>query len=141
MILIDLDAVDEEELTMAAADAGAEDVVAEGSSYEVTTAAEDLHAVREALEAAGIGIASAEATMVPKTTVEIEDEGTARKVLSSSTRSRRTMTSRTCTRTSISRSACSRRPSPEAGRAAPNGVAGKLVRREGTSESAPNLIP
>ncbi len=37
--------------------------------------------MREALEAAGITIASAESTMVPKTTVEVDDETTARKVL------------------------------------------------------------
>jgi len=81
VILVDAEGVDEEELTMAAADAGAEDVVEEGSSYEVTTAAEDLHAVREALQGAGFAIASAESTMLPKTTVEIDDEATARKVL------------------------------------------------------------
>jgi YebC/PmpR family DNA-binding regulatory protein len=81
VILVDADSVDEEELTMAAADAGAEDVVQEGSSYEVTCAPEDLHAVREALEAAGISVAAAESTMVPKTTVAVEDEATAKKVL------------------------------------------------------------
>ncbi len=81
VILVDADSVDEEELTMAAADAGAEDVVQEGSSFEVTTAPEDLHRVREALVASGIAIASAEATMLPKTTVEVEDESTAKKVL------------------------------------------------------------
>ena len=47
----------------------------------MTTAPEDLHRVREALEAAGIAIASAESTMLPKTTVEVEDESTAKKVL------------------------------------------------------------
>jgi YebC/PmpR family DNA-binding regulatory protein len=81
VILVDADSVDEEKLTMAAADAGAEDVVQEGSSFEVTTAPEDLHRVREALEAAGIAIASAESTMLPKTTIEVEDESTAKKVL------------------------------------------------------------
>ena len=81
VILVDTDSVDEEELTMAAADAGAEDVVLEGSSFEVTTAPEDLHRVREALEAVGIAIASAESTMLPKTTIEVEDESTAKKVL------------------------------------------------------------
>ena len=68
-------------LTLAAADAGAEDVVREGSSFEVTCAPEDLRGVREALEAASIEISEAEATMLPKTTVSIEDETTARKVL------------------------------------------------------------
>ena len=81
VILVDADSVDEEELTMAAADAGAEDVTEEGSSYEVTCAPEDLHAVRAALEAAGITVTDAEATMLPKTTIAVEDEATAKKVL------------------------------------------------------------
>jgi YebC/PmpR family DNA-binding regulatory protein len=73
--------IDEDELMLAAADAGADDVEAEESSYRVTTGPENLHAVREALEAAGIAIESAESTMVPKTSVEIEDESVARKVV------------------------------------------------------------
>jgi YebC/PmpR family DNA-binding regulatory protein len=73
--------IDEDELMLAAADAGADDVEAEESSYRVTTGPESLHAVREALEAAGIAIESAESTMVPKTSVEIEDESVARKVV------------------------------------------------------------
>ena len=81
VILVDAASVDEDELTMAAADAGAEDVTEEGSSYEVICAAEDLHRVRAALEGSGIRISEAEATMVPKTTVAIEDEATAKKVL------------------------------------------------------------
>jgi YebC/PmpR family DNA-binding regulatory protein len=81
VVLVDRDSTDEDELTLAAADAGAEDVAEEGSSYEVTCAPEDLQAVREALEAAGIEVADAEVTMLPKTTVEIDDESVARKVL------------------------------------------------------------
>jgi YebC/PmpR family DNA-binding regulatory protein len=73
--------IDEDEIMLAAADAGADDVEAEESSYRVTTAPESLHAVRQALEAAGITIESAESTMVPKTSVEIEDESVARKVV------------------------------------------------------------
>jgi YebC/PmpR family DNA-binding regulatory protein len=73
--------IDEDELMLAAADAGADDVEAEESSYRVTTAPENLHAVREALESAGVAIESAESTMVPKTSVEIEDETVARKVV------------------------------------------------------------
>jgi YebC/PmpR family DNA-binding regulatory protein len=81
VVLVDRDSTDEDELTLAAADAGAEDVGEEGSSFEVTCAPEDLHAVRGALEAAGIAVSDAEVTMLPKTTVEIEDEAVARKVL------------------------------------------------------------
>jgi transcriptional/translational regulatory protein YebC/TACO1 len=56
-------------------------VARDGSSFRVTTAPEELSAVRKALEGAGISIESAQLTMVPKTTVEIEDESSARKVL------------------------------------------------------------
>jgi len=81
VVLVDRDSTDEDELTLAAADAGAEDVAGEGSSFEVTCAPEDLNAVREALETAGISVSDAEVTMLPKTTVEIDDESVARKVL------------------------------------------------------------
>ena len=64
-----------------AADAGAEDIEQDESSFRVTTAPEALHAVRAGLEEAGFSIESAEATMVPKTSVEIEDEAMARKVV------------------------------------------------------------
>jgi len=72
---------DEDELVLAAADAGADDVEPDESSYRVTTAPESLHAVRAALEEGGLPIESAESTMVPKTQVSIEDETTARKVV------------------------------------------------------------
>jgi YebC/PmpR family DNA-binding regulatory protein len=81
VVLVDTGSTDEDELTLAAADAGAEDVAEEGSSFEVTCAPEDLHAVREGLEAAGIAVTDAEVTMLPKTTVAVEDETVARKVL------------------------------------------------------------
>ena len=72
---------DEDELVLAAADAGADDVEPDESSYRVTTAPESLHSVRAALEEGGLPIESAESTMVPKTQVSIEDETTARKVV------------------------------------------------------------
>ena len=37
--------------------------------------------MREAIEAAGIPVASAELTMVPKTTVEVAEEAAAKKIL------------------------------------------------------------
>jgi YebC/PmpR family DNA-binding regulatory protein len=73
--------VDEDELTLAAAEGGADDVTLDGSSYQVTVAPESLSAVREAIETAGLPVDSAELTMVPKTTVEVEEETVARKVL------------------------------------------------------------
>ncbi len=80
VILVDGE-VDEDELMLAAADSGADDVDPEGSSYRVTSAPEDLHTVRAALEQAGMPVESAESTMVPKTLVSIEDEDMARKVV------------------------------------------------------------
>ncbi len=72
---------DEDEITMAAADGGAEDVQRDGSSWEITSAPEDLSAVREALERAGFSVESAELALLPKTTIEVEDESQAKKIL------------------------------------------------------------
>jgi len=81
VILVDAGGVDEDELMLAAAEGGAEDVELDGSSFQVTCAPEDLAAVRAAVEAAGFTVDSAELTMVPSTTVEVGDEGTAKQVL------------------------------------------------------------
>lgn len=48
-----LQGVDEDELTMAALEAGAEDVAVDEESYVITTAMEDLHKVNEGLVQAG----------------------------------------------------------------------------------------
>ncbi|HET9324019.1 MAG TPA: YebC/PmpR family DNA-binding transcriptional regulator [Gaiellaceae bacterium] len=80
VVLVD-GAADEDELTLAAAEGGADDVDREGESWRVTAPLEALASVREAVESAGMTVESAELTMLPKTTVELEDEGAARKVL------------------------------------------------------------
>jgi YebC/PmpR family DNA-binding regulatory protein len=81
IVLVPADGVDEDELTLAAADGGAEDVELDGSTYQVSAAPEDLAAVRSALERAGFTVETAELSMVPKTTVAIQDEATAKKVV------------------------------------------------------------
>ncbi len=81
VVLVDADSADEDDVMLAAAEGGAEDVSHEGSSLRVVCAQEDLPAVRQALESAGIAYESAEPTMLPKTTVEIAEEGTAKKLL------------------------------------------------------------
>ncbi|KAE9633751.1 YebC/PmpR family DNA-binding transcriptional regulator [Defluviitalea raffinosedens] len=68
------DDIDEDELMMLALDAGAEDFNVEEEGYEVLTAPEDFSAVREALEKAGIKMASAEIAMIPQTTTTLTDE-------------------------------------------------------------------
>ena len=81
LVIVDATGVDEDELMLAAAEGGAEDIELDGSTFTVTTDAQFLSAVREAIEAAGFTVDSAELTMIPKTTVEVDDEGDAKKVL------------------------------------------------------------
>jgi YebC/PmpR family DNA-binding regulatory protein len=80
VVLVAADGVDEEELMLQAADAGAEDIERDGEVWQVTTDAADLGTVRDALEAAGLAITSAELTLVPKNTVALDEDG-ARKLL------------------------------------------------------------
>jgi YebC/PmpR family DNA-binding regulatory protein len=75
------DGVDEDELMLAAAEGGADDIARDGSSFQVTSSPESLSAVREALETAGFTVESADVTMVPKTTVAVEDESAAKKIV------------------------------------------------------------
>jgi YebC/PmpR family DNA-binding regulatory protein len=81
VVLVAADSVDEDELLLAAAEGGADDVSLDGSTFHVTSAPEALKAVREAIDSAGFRVESAELTMVPKTTVEVADEAAARKIL------------------------------------------------------------
>ncbi len=70
VILVDADRYTEDDL-MPAIDAGAEDVAEDGDLLKVLTPASELTAVRQALEAAGVELDSAEITMEPKNTVEV----------------------------------------------------------------------
>ena len=81
IVMIDADRTDEDSVMLAAAEGGADDVTKDGDSFEVTTSPEALSSVREALEQAGIEVESAETTMVPKTTIELDQEAAARKTL------------------------------------------------------------
>ena len=71
VVLVDAERYSEEDL-LAAIDAGAEDVSREGDSLKVVCAAEDLGAVRDAVESAGVEVESAELTMEPKTVVQVD---------------------------------------------------------------------
>ncbi|MCI8670255.1 MAG: YebC/PmpR family DNA-binding transcriptional regulator [Lachnospiraceae bacterium] len=81
-IIIDKEAYqgDADELMMTAVDAGAEDFAEEEDSFEITTAPEDFSGVREALEAAGVPMVSAEVTMIPQTWAELTDENDIKKM-------------------------------------------------------------
>ena len=63
-----------DDLMMIALDAGAGDFSEEEDSFEIITLPEDFSAVREAIEAEKIPMASAEVTMLPQTYVTLTDE-------------------------------------------------------------------
>jgi YebC/PmpR family DNA-binding regulatory protein len=81
IVLVDAEGADEDELTLAAAEGGADDVELDGTTFSVSCDAQNLAAVRAAVEEAGFTVDSAELTMVPKTTVEVGDENEAKKIL------------------------------------------------------------
>src|ERR687886_412387 len=59
VVLVPAEGVDEDELTLAAAEGGADDVALDGSSFQVVSAPENLSTVRATLEAAGYTVDSA----------------------------------------------------------------------------------
>jgi len=76
VIIIENDGdVDEDQLMEDAMEAGAEDYVSEGEVFEIYTEVDDLSAVREALEAKGYTIVSAEKDKIPSNYVTLTDEG------------------------------------------------------------------
>jgi YebC/PmpR family DNA-binding regulatory protein len=81
VVLVAAEGTDEDELVLAAAEAGADDVERDGELFQVSSAPDQLTEVRTALEAEGFAIESAELSMVPKVTVAIADEATARQVV------------------------------------------------------------
>ncbi|WP_027191809.1 YebC/PmpR family DNA-binding transcriptional regulator [Fundidesulfovibrio putealis] len=70
----------EDQLMEAALEAGADDVVDQDDTWEVSTAPEVFETVRQALEDAGMELLSAEVTMSPKNTVDVDVE-TGRRLL------------------------------------------------------------
>jgi len=71
----------EDDVMMAALDAGADDVAQDGESWRVTSDPQVVYDVKTALEGSGMSVLSAESTMVSSTTIAIEDPETAQKVL------------------------------------------------------------
>jgi YebC/PmpR family DNA-binding regulatory protein len=80
VVFVDADDVDEDDLMLATIDAGAEDVLREGDTFEIRCEPADFMSVRSALEASGIQYTSAQLTMIPKNTIAL-DETDARKTL------------------------------------------------------------
>ncbi|HEY94615.1 MAG TPA: YebC/PmpR family DNA-binding transcriptional regulator [Dehalococcoidia bacterium] len=74
MIIVDTDGNDSEELALQAIDAGAEDVKIEKDYIEIYTTPEDFISVRQKLEEDGIEIYSSEVSMIPQTTLDLEEK-------------------------------------------------------------------
>ncbi len=67
--------VDYEDLFLASAEAGAEDIVEDDEEYwEIRTPMEDFHQVLRALKEAGIPIERSELSMMPTSTVKVPDD-------------------------------------------------------------------
>jgi YebC/PmpR family DNA-binding regulatory protein len=81
VVVVSAEGVDEDDLFLAAADGGADDIEQDGGVFQITSAPEQLAAVRGAVEAAGFTVESAELMLVPKTTVAVDDEAKARQVM------------------------------------------------------------
>ena len=81
VVVVPADGVDADELFLAAADGGAEDIEQDGDSFEITSAPEQFAAVRAAVEEAGFPVESAELSLIPKTTVSVDDEAKARQLM------------------------------------------------------------
>src|SRR5687768_1104224 len=74
-------AVEEDTLMEVTLEAGADDLEDEGDTWRVTSGPSELPAVRAALEEAGISFDSADVTMVPSNTVELDTPDAAKAVL------------------------------------------------------------
>ena len=72
---------DEDHLMLNAVEAGADDVIDDGESWRVTCAPTLLPTVRDALDAAGVPVESADVTFLPSTSVPLETAEAARSVL------------------------------------------------------------
>jgi YebC/PmpR family DNA-binding regulatory protein len=81
VVVVPAEGVDEDELFLAAADGGADDIELDGDVFQITSAPEQLAAVRAAVEGAGFTVDSAELSLVPKTTVGVDDEAKARQIM------------------------------------------------------------
>lgn len=74
LITIDSTGKDLDELQMTAIEAGALDIDLGDETIDVITQASELHKVREALEAQGITVESAELAAIPKSKVELNEK-------------------------------------------------------------------
>ena len=74
LILVEKSSIDEDELFLIAAEAGAEDLETQGGQIQIISPFEDFELVRLAIQESQASIALAEITMVPQTTVALDEK-------------------------------------------------------------------
>src|SRR5713101_3041918 len=81
VLILEKSAATEDDLMLAALEAGADDIADQGDTWQITTPPGELHTVRTALEEAGIAVTSSDLTMLASTTVELDETSKAKSVL------------------------------------------------------------
>jgi YebC/PmpR family DNA-binding regulatory protein len=77
IVHVDADKIAEDDLLEKALEAGADDVKKVEKAFEISTAPDEMEAVRSALETQGVPVLEASAVMVPQSTVRVEGKDAA----------------------------------------------------------------
>ena len=80
-ILVNAKLVEEERLMNLVLEHGAEDISRDGDLFTITTSIHDLERVKQALATNHLAVESSDLTMIPQSTVRVEDPGVARQLL------------------------------------------------------------
>jgi YebC/PmpR family DNA-binding regulatory protein len=80
-VILTGEGIDEDELMMAALEAGADDIVTEGMGFKILTGPSDVYDVKSALDGAGIEVISADAPLLSDNLVPITTSSDAKAVL------------------------------------------------------------
>ena len=74
------DHIDEETLMMVSLESGAEDFISDEDAYEVITAIEDFHSVKDGIEKAGYKLLEANISYIPQTLSQLQSEDDIKKM-------------------------------------------------------------
>jgi len=80
-VIVTVDGVDEDDVMLAALDAGADDIVALGDAWRIVTDPSDVYDIQAKLEDAGIGTVSADSPLVAENLIEVTDLKDAKAIL------------------------------------------------------------
>ena len=80
-VIVTVDGVSEDDVMLAALEAGADDVVAQGDAWRIMTDPSDVYDVKAALDDAGIETVSADSPMVAENLIEVTELKDAKAIL------------------------------------------------------------